>query len=48
MHLVFFYYERFLFLQNRQKFQKSYDFVLARDSNLFEEICTETREIQWA
>ena len=47
MHLVFFYYERFLFLQNRQHFHKSYDFVLARGSNIFEEICTETREFQW-
>ena len=43
MHLVFFYYERFLFLQNRQKLHKRYDFVLARGSNIFEEICTETR-----
>ena len=48
MHLVFFYYERFLFLQNMRKFHKSYDFVLARGSNIFEEICTETREFQWA
>ena len=27
MHLVFFYYERFLFLQKRQYFHKRFDFV---------------------
>ena len=43
MHLMFFYYERFLFLQNKQHFHKSYDFVLARGSNIFEEKRTETR-----
>ena len=48
MHLVFFYYERFLFLQNKHNSHKRYDFILARDSNIFEEICTETREFQWA
>ena len=31
-----FYYERFLFLQNRQNFHKRYDFVLARGSEDFE------------
>ena len=47
MHLVFFYYERFLFLQNRQHFHKSYDFVLARGSEDFDKICAESTGFQW-